>query len=647
MSEVEEIQLRHGSAAQWVSDNPVLAPGECGVETDTHQAKVGDGSSAWNSIPYIGAPTVVSANGLAGTVDSSGGTAAITLRTTLASGAIPKSNGTGLIPAVPGVDYTLGLEPVAVQSGAYTAAAGQLIPCDATSAGFTVTLPSAPPDATSIVVKKIDSTSNVVTINASGADVFNKAGGSVSLTLILPFEAVRLQYYATPKIWYVVSTDAPRGSLDARYLQTVSSTSLTDSTATGRALITATNAAAAATAIGATPTPTASVPAEWDANKNLSANIHFRGFATTPTAGTTTVLTVASAEIQNFTGTLNQTVTLPTTNLPQGAQFTINNLSTGTITVQSSGANVIYILAAGTSAVLTAVVATPTTAANWHCRYIGTNVATGKLLTVNASLTLAGVDGKTLTVNNNLTLAGTDGTTLTGPGSSDTLVGLNATQTLANKTLTSPALTNATGSLNAPTITSPVFAGTGVPNAAIQQAGINNFNTALQSQVTVAGTAYYITNSGLVLPAAPLNGMVANKTTFTWEVAMAKTAAGTGAFNIIIYRGTNGSTADTADVTQSIGTQTAAVDSMLLLVQLTITVTGGTGSYFWSIIPRHDAATATGFGTATGPTGQFSGTVASVALNTASLIFGLGFASITGTPTITVPYVRAFAFNMD
>ena len=61
--------------------------------------------------------------------------------------------------------------------------------------------------------------------------------------------------------------------------------------------------------------------------------------------------------------------------------------------------------------------------------------ATGSTLTI--------ADGKTLTASNSLTLAGTDATTMTFPGSSDTVVGLAATQTLTGKTLTAPTLTGA------------------------------------------------------------------------------------------------------------------------------------------------------------------------------------------------------------
>lgn len=46
------IQLRHDTAANWASVNPVLLEGEVGIETDTLKQKVGDGSTAWNSLAY-------------------------------------------------------------------------------------------------------------------------------------------------------------------------------------------------------------------------------------------------------------------------------------------------------------------------------------------------------------------------------------------------------------------------------------------------------------------------------------------------------------------------------------------------------------------------------------------------------------------
>ena len=50
-----QIQLRRDTAANWASVNPVLASGEPAFETDTGKFKIGDGTTAYNSLDYIGA----------------------------------------------------------------------------------------------------------------------------------------------------------------------------------------------------------------------------------------------------------------------------------------------------------------------------------------------------------------------------------------------------------------------------------------------------------------------------------------------------------------------------------------------------------------------------------------------------------------
>lgn len=47
-----QILIRRGTAATWTSSNPVLGLGEIGYETDTKKAKMGDGSTTWNSLGY-------------------------------------------------------------------------------------------------------------------------------------------------------------------------------------------------------------------------------------------------------------------------------------------------------------------------------------------------------------------------------------------------------------------------------------------------------------------------------------------------------------------------------------------------------------------------------------------------------------------
>jgi hypothetical protein len=47
-----QIQFRRATAASWTSVNPTLAQGEIGLETDTNQFKIGNGSTAWTSLAY-------------------------------------------------------------------------------------------------------------------------------------------------------------------------------------------------------------------------------------------------------------------------------------------------------------------------------------------------------------------------------------------------------------------------------------------------------------------------------------------------------------------------------------------------------------------------------------------------------------------
>lgn len=47
------IQLRRGAATRWFTNNPVLADGEPGYEKNTGRFKIGDGSTAWNDLPYF------------------------------------------------------------------------------------------------------------------------------------------------------------------------------------------------------------------------------------------------------------------------------------------------------------------------------------------------------------------------------------------------------------------------------------------------------------------------------------------------------------------------------------------------------------------------------------------------------------------
>lgn len=49
-----KVQQRNDTAANWLLANPILLRGELGIEYDTGKMKIGDGSSSWAALPYIG-----------------------------------------------------------------------------------------------------------------------------------------------------------------------------------------------------------------------------------------------------------------------------------------------------------------------------------------------------------------------------------------------------------------------------------------------------------------------------------------------------------------------------------------------------------------------------------------------------------------
>jgi len=70
--------------------------------------------------------------------------------------------------------------------------------------------------------------------------------------------------------------------------------------------------------------------------------------------------------VQVFTGATTQTVKLPSGSVTAGMQYTIINNSTGSVTVQSSGANTIATVTTNTLQLFVCLVNTPTTAAHWR-----------------------------------------------------------------------------------------------------------------------------------------------------------------------------------------------------------------------------------------------------------------------------------------
>ena len=66
------IKLRRGTATNWSTNNPTLAAGEVGIETDTGKLKIGNGSTSWNSLSYGGLQGIQGTQGVQGVQGTQG-----------------------------------------------------------------------------------------------------------------------------------------------------------------------------------------------------------------------------------------------------------------------------------------------------------------------------------------------------------------------------------------------------------------------------------------------------------------------------------------------------------------------------------------------------------------------------------------------
>jgi hypothetical protein len=216
------------------------------------------------------------------------------------------------------------------------------------------------------------------------------------------------------------------------------------------------------------------------------------GYTATATASGTTTLTVSSNRQQLFTGSSTQTVVLPVTStLVAGMSYDIENNSTGNLTVNSSGGNLVATVVPGTNLHVVCIGTTLTTAADWDAEFTGFGTLTGtgsvvlatsptlvtptlgvaSATSVNKVTITAPATSSTLTIADGSTLAtsGAFSTTLTATAATNvtlpttgTLATRAGTETLTNKTISgaSNTLSNiGNGSLTNSAIT---LAGTSV-----------------------------------------------------------------------------------------------------------------------------------------------------------------------------------------
>lgn len=310
------------------------------------------------------------------------------------------------------------------------------------------------------------------------------------------------------------------------------------------------------TGTGVATAATASTLALRDSNAILTALAFARGFTSTATAAGTTTDTVGSSQIQEWTGATTQTHKLATTSVPLGYEKLVINNSSGAVTVQSSDATQLVILAANTSALFTAVQATPTSGSHWDTQYFGIIIFQGKKLTVSNTLTFDGTDGTTFTfpsttgtvyATGNTDVSVADGGT--GRSTSTTAYGLIAagtTATGAHQTLAAgatteilvgagasalPVWTTATGSGSPVRATSPTLT-TPTADTLTVTTGIDVGNT--DTTVTRASAGDIAVESNIVYRAGGTDVPVADGGTgrSTGTTAYALVATGTTATGV-------------------------------------------------------------------------------------------------------------------
>lgn len=236
------------------------------------------------------------------------------------------------------------------------------------------------------------------------------------------------------------------------------------------------------------------------------------GYTSTATATGTTVLTNTSTQYQLFTGTLGQTITLPVTStLTTGWTFHIVNNSTGNLTVNSSGGNLVATVIPQTTAMVTCIATTTTTAADWEFGFtdFGSVTGTGSVVLGTAPTITAGVYSGTVGASNPSTGAFTTVTASTSVLSSgtggvgySTGAGVAVTQ-LTSRTTTTPT-TGASKSGAVTLFTTTAVVGTyfsfTVPNTGIAVTdtvvvsvrGATNTYVAFVSAITAA-TSFQVT----------------------------------------------------------------------------------------------------------------------------------------------------------
>jgi hypothetical protein len=209
MAVVTQIQIRRGTASQWTSTNPTLASGEQGYETDTGKMKIGNGTTAWNSLAYaitgaVGTVTSITAGtGLSGGTITSTGTIAIDTATTVdVSTAQTLTNKTLTDPKI-----NLAFDAETASYTAVLANNNQIVTMNNASAN-TFSIPTnasvAFPIGTQITVLQIGAGQTTIQAVTSGTTTIQSTGGTAAAPKLRVRYSSATCIKAGTDLWYVI-----------------------------------------------------------------------------------------------------------------------------------------------------------------------------------------------------------------------------------------------------------------------------------------------------------------------------------------------------------------------------------------------------------------------------------------------------------
>jgi len=183
------LQNRRDTAANWTANNPTLAAGEIGLETDTAKFKMGNGSTAWTSLAYAytagaqgttGTQGLTGAQGIQGTIGLQGTTG---FQGTTGTQGITGAQGIQGTQGIQGITGTTGggIAGFNAQSGStYTLVLGDLNKLVTASIANTITVPPSVYSANDVINIQQIGTGQITFAAGSGVTITSNGATSAA-----------------------------------------------------------------------------------------------------------------------------------------------------------------------------------------------------------------------------------------------------------------------------------------------------------------------------------------------------------------------------------------------------------------------------------------------------------------------------------